>query len=55
MSRDWTKEEVILIVADYFEMLNFELSHKSYKKSEQKKISHRLIVGVKKILYRTVV
>lgn len=37
MSRDWTKEEVILIVADYFEMLNFELSHKSYNKSEHRR------------------
>lgn len=33
INMSWTKEEVQLIVADYFNMLHLELAHKDYKKS----------------------
>jgi hypothetical protein len=32
--KDWTEQEVCLIVADYFDMLEAELLGKSFKKSE---------------------
>ena len=34
---DWTKEEVSLIVTDYFEMLQLERNHKAYNKTEHRK------------------
>jgi hypothetical protein len=34
---DWTKEEVSLIVADYFQMLQLELEHKEYNKTAHRK------------------
>ncbi len=34
---DWTKEEIILIVADYFEMLTDELNGVAYNKSAHRK------------------
>lgn len=40
MSKTWTKEEVTLIVADYFNMLGFELSHLKYNK-----LAHRRILS----------
>jgi len=36
-SKDWTGEEVRLIVADYFDMLEAELLGKSYRKSDHRK------------------
>lgn len=36
-SKDWSDQEVKLIVADYFEMLQAELLGKSFKKSEHRK------------------
>jgi len=33
MAEDWSKEEVALIVADYFEMLTLELQQKTYNKA----------------------
>jgi hypothetical protein len=38
MAKNWTKEEVELIVADYFDMFNLELSSKYYNKSAHRKI-----------------
>jgi len=35
---DWTKEEVSLIIADYFEMLQLELNHKEYNKTTHRKL-----------------
>ena len=35
---DWTKEEVSLIVSDYFEMLQLELKHKGYNKTAYRKL-----------------
>jgi hypothetical protein len=35
--KDWSENEVRLIVADYFDMLKAELMEKSYKKSEHRK------------------
>lgn len=35
--KDWTENEVRLIVADYFEMLEAEVRGKTYKKSEHRK------------------
>lgn len=40
---DWSKKEVELIVADYFEMLNLELSHKAYNKTEHRRALGRLL------------
>ena len=37
MARDWTEQEVRLIVADYFAMLEAELNGRAYKKSEHRK------------------
>jgi hypothetical protein len=34
---DWTIQEVSLIVADYFEMLQLELNHKDYNKTTHRK------------------
>lgn len=36
-SKDWTEDEVRLVVADYFDMLEAELLGKPYKKSEHRK------------------
>ena len=36
-ARDWTEQEVRLIVADYFAMLEAELQGEPYKKSEHRK------------------
>ena len=36
-ARDWTEQEVRLVVADYFAMLEAELQGESYKKSEHRK------------------
>ncbi len=44
-SRDWTEEEVRLIVADYFAMLETELQGESYKKSEHRKALIPLLAG----------
>lgn len=35
--KDWTEQEVGLIVADYFDMLEAELRGKSFKKSDHRK------------------
>jgi hypothetical protein len=35
---DWTKEEVSLIVSDYFQMLQLELNHKEYNKTAYRKL-----------------
>lgn len=43
MSRVWSKKEVILIVADYFEMLTYELSYKSYNKSEHRRRLQKIL------------
>jgi Domain of unknown function (DUF3883) len=40
---DWSKKEVELIVADYFQMLSLELSHKDYNKSEHRRALGRLL------------
>jgi hypothetical protein len=40
---DWSKKEVELIVADYFEMLSLELSHKEYNKSAHRRVLARLL------------
>lgn len=37
MSVGWSKKEVILIIADYFEMLNLELSGLPYNKSDHRR------------------
>jgi hypothetical protein len=37
-SRDWTDQEVQLIVADYFAMLQAELNGEAYRKSEHRKV-----------------
>ena len=37
VNMDWTKEEIILIVTDYFEMFNDELNDIPYSKSEHRK------------------
>ena len=34
---DWTQEEVSLIVADYFEMLQSELNHEGYNKTAHRR------------------
>jgi hypothetical protein len=34
---DWTREEVKLIVEDYFKMLQLEIDHKGYNKTEHRK------------------
>ncbi len=38
MNQDWSKKEVRIIVEDYFEMLQLELSHKQYNKTTHRKI-----------------
>lgn len=35
---DWSKKEVGLIVADYFEMLHREINHQGYNKTEHRKL-----------------
>jgi hypothetical protein len=37
MNQDWTPKEVRLIVKDYFDMLQSELNHKGYNKTEHRK------------------
>ncbi|MES2777631.1 MAG: DUF3883 domain-containing protein [Bacteroidota bacterium] len=37
MSLDWTREEVIFIVADYFAMFEKELTNQNYNKSEHRR------------------
>ncbi len=37
MAEDWSKSEVRLIVKDYFEMLQLELSNRSYNKTEHRR------------------
>ncbi len=37
VTRDWTEQEVRLVVADYFAMLEAELNREDYKKSEHRK------------------
>lgn len=37
MAKNWTQEEVTLIVADYFDMLSFELANKKYNKLAHRK------------------
>lgn len=50
---DWTKEEVSLIVRDYFEMLSLELSNKSYNKlAHRKALSPLLHDRYKSIEYK---
>jgi hypothetical protein len=44
-SRDWTEQEVRLIVADYFAMLEAELSGETYRKSEHRKALIPLLTG----------
>jgi hypothetical protein len=34
---DWTRNEIALIVQDYFDMLQLELQHRSYNKSEHRR------------------
>jgi len=43
--RDWTEQEVRLIVADYFAMLEAELQGEPYKKSEHRKALIPLLAG----------
>ena len=38
MGEDWTKIEVELIVKDYFQMLQLELEHKKFNKSEHRRV-----------------
>lgn len=38
MNNDWSKDEVKNIVEDYFKMLRQELNHKSYNKTEHRKL-----------------
>ncbi|MFC0774272.1 DUF3883 domain-containing protein [Terrimonas alba] len=40
---DWSKEEVALIVADYFEMFNLELHNTKYNKAEHRRSLARLL------------
>ncbi len=44
-ARDWTEQEVRLIVADYFAMLEAELQGEPYKKSEHRKALIPLLAG----------
>ncbi len=44
-ARDWTEQEVRLIVADYFAMLEAELLGEPYKKSEHRKALIPLLAG----------
>ena len=44
-ARDWTEQEVRLIVADYFAMLEAELQGEPYKKSEHRKTLIPLLTG----------
>lgn len=44
-SRDWTQDEVRLIVADYFAMLEAELNRETYKKSDHRKALISLLSG----------
>ncbi len=44
-ARDWTEQEVRLIVADYFAMLVAELQDEPYKKSEHRKALIPLLAG----------
>ncbi len=44
-ARDWTEQEVRLIVADYFAMLVAELQGEPYKKSEHRKALIPLLAG----------
>src|SRR5271165_6682402 len=44
-TRDWTEQEVRLIVADYFAMLEAELQGEPYKKSEHRKALIPLLAG----------
>ena len=44
-ARDWTEQEVRLIVADYFAMLEAELNRENYKKSEHRKALIPLLAG----------
>ncbi len=44
-ARDWTEQEVRLIVADYFTMLEAELQGEPYKKSEHRKALIPLLAG----------
>jgi len=43
MSRDWSREEVEAIVADYFEMLTAELQLRAYNKTEHRKRLRKLL------------
>ena len=45
VSRDWTEQEVRLIVSDYFTMLEAELQGEPYKKSEHRKALIPLLSG----------
>jgi len=40
---NWTKEEVILIVKDYFDMFNYELSNQRYNKSNHRERLSKLL------------
>ena len=44
-ARDWTEQEVRLIVADYFAMLEAELLGEPYKKSEHRKVLIPVLAG----------
>jgi len=44
-ARDWTEQEVQLIVADYFAMLEGELQGEPYKKSEHRRALNPLLAG----------
>ena len=39
----WHQEEVLLLIDDYFHMLNLELSGQSYNKSERRRLLQKVV------------